>query len=87
MLPEVHKPATAPHDTCIPILHGLDFVRLPYFAEERRLQIPMEGRLSGSTAIVTGASAGIGEVIVKTFAHGGASVAIVNRNLQEANGH
>lgn len=42
------------------------------------------GRLSGSTAIVTGASAGIGEAIVKTFAREGAAVAIVSRNLAEA---
>ncbi len=42
------------------------------------------GRLSGSTAIVTGASAGIGEAIAKTFAREGASVAIVSRNLPEA---
>lgn len=42
------------------------------------------GRLSGSTAIVTGASAGIGEAIAKTFAREGASVAIASTNLAEA---
>jgi len=42
------------------------------------------GRLSGCTAIVTGASAGIGEAIAKTFAREGAAVAIVSRNVAEA---
>lgn len=42
------------------------------------------GRLSGSTAIVTGASQGIGEAIAKTLAREGASVAIASRNLREA---
>ena len=42
------------------------------------------GRLSGTTAIVTGASAGIGEAIVKTFAREGASVVIASRNLPKA---
>ncbi len=42
------------------------------------------GRLSGATAIVTGASAGIGEAIARTFAREGAAVAIVSRNLPEA---
>ena len=41
------------------------------------------GRLSGSTAIVTGASAGIGEAIARTFACEGAAVAIVSRNPVE----
>ena len=44
------------------------------------------GRLSGSTAIVTGASAGIGEAIAKTFAREGASVAIASKNLPQAKG-
>jgi 3-oxoacyl-[acyl-carrier protein] reductase len=43
-----------------------------------------KGRLAGSIAIVTGASAGIGEAIALTFAREGASVAIVSRNLTEA---
>jgi 3-oxoacyl-[acyl-carrier protein] reductase len=42
------------------------------------------GRLSGATAIVTGASAGIGEAIAKTFAREGAAVAIVSRNVAES---
>lgn len=42
------------------------------------------GRLSGSTAIVTGASAGIAEAIATTFAREGAKVAVVSRNLLEA---
>jgi 3-oxoacyl-[acyl-carrier protein] reductase len=42
------------------------------------------GRLAGSTAIVTGASAGIGEAIAKIFAREGASVAIASTNLAEA---
>lgn len=41
------------------------------------------GRLSGSVAIVTGASAGIAEAIAKTFAREGAAVAIVSRNVAE----
>jgi NAD(P)-dependent dehydrogenase (short-subunit alcohol dehydrogenase family) len=42
------------------------------------------GRLKGSTAIVTGASAGIGEAIAKTFAREGAAVAIASTNIAEA---
>lgn len=42
------------------------------------------GKLTGSTAIVTGASAGIGEAIAKTLAREGAAVAIVSTNLTEA---
>jgi len=38
------------------------------------------GRLRGQTAIVTGASAGIGAAIARTFAREGAAVAIVSRN-------
>ena len=42
------------------------------------------GRLSGSTAIVTGASAGIGEAIARTFAREGAAVAIASTNVVDA---
>ncbi|HSQ05089.1 MAG TPA: SDR family NAD(P)-dependent oxidoreductase [Burkholderiales bacterium] len=42
------------------------------------------GKLSGATTIVTGASAGIGEAVAKTFAREGAQVAIVSTNLPEA---
>jgi len=41
------------------------------------------GRLHGLKAIVTGASAGIGESIAHTFAREGAAVAIVGRNPAE----
>ncbi len=42
-----------------------------------------EGRLTGAAAIVTGASAGIGENTALTFAREGASVAVVARNTGE----
>ena len=42
------------------------------------------GRLEGLSAIVTGASAGIGESVAKTFAREGAKVAIASRNAPEA---
>ena len=41
------------------------------------------GRLPGAVAVVTGASAGIGEAIAKTFARAGARVAIVARTPDE----
>ncbi len=41
------------------------------------------GRMAGSVAIVTGASAGIGETTAITFAREGAKVAIVARNQTE----
>lgn len=40
------------------------------------------GRLSGSTAIVTGASEGIAEAIAKALAREGAAVALVSRSLE-----
>lgn len=42
------------------------------------------GKLSGSTAIVTAAGQGLGEAIAKTLAREGASVAVVDINLPEA---
>ncbi len=42
-----------------------------------------EGRLAGAAAIVTGASAGIGETTAITFAREGARVALVARNAGE----
>ena len=42
------------------------------------------GRLQGEVAIVTAGGQGIGESISKTFAREGASVAIVDLNLGEA---
>jgi 3-oxoacyl-[acyl-carrier protein] reductase len=41
-----------------------------------------QGRLTGSVAIVTGASEGIAEAIAKMFAREGAAVAVVSRNLE-----
>jgi NAD(P)-dependent dehydrogenase (short-subunit alcohol dehydrogenase family) len=41
--------------------------------------------LEGKTAIVTGASRGIGRVIAETFALAGADVAIIARNREELN--
>jgi 3-oxoacyl-[acyl-carrier protein] reductase len=41
-----------------------------------------QGRLHGSTAIVTGASEGIAEAIAKTLAREGAAVAVVSRRLE-----
>jgi 3-oxoacyl-[acyl-carrier protein] reductase len=46
--------------------------------------MPGTDKLAGSTAIVTGASAGIGEEIAKTLAREGAAVAVVGRNISEA---
>ncbi len=42
------------------------------------------GKLSGESAIVTGAAVGIGEATAKTLAREGASVAIADINLREA---
>lgn len=42
------------------------------------------GKLSGATAIVTAAGQGLGEAIAKTLAREGASVAVVDINLPEA---
>jgi 3-oxoacyl-[acyl-carrier protein] reductase len=43
--------------------------------------VPAGGKLAGSIAIVTGASEGISEVIARTLAREGASVALVSRSL------
>jgi 3-oxoacyl-[acyl-carrier protein] reductase len=43
-----------------------------------------KGRLAGSVAIVTAAGQGLGEAISKLFAHEGASVAVTDINLTEA---
>jgi 3-oxoacyl-[acyl-carrier protein] reductase len=43
-----------------------------------------QGKLSGQTAIVTGAATGLGEAIAKTLAREGASVAVADINLSEA---
>jgi NAD(P)-dependent dehydrogenase (short-subunit alcohol dehydrogenase family) len=46
--------------------------------------VSQQGRLSGSVAIVTAAGQGLGEAISKMLAGAGASIALVDINLEEA---
>jgi 3-oxoacyl-[acyl-carrier protein] reductase len=46
------------------------------------VQVVTRGKLTGATAIVTGASEGIAEAIARTLASDGASIAVVSRNLE-----
>src|ERR1700761_2803771 len=51
--------------------------------EQRRYRVGMTIDLSGRTAVITGASRGLGEAMAKALAQAGAHIALVARDVQK----